>query len=136
MKILFFMVMSLLPALAQAKASDCPSQVIKNQKWNYLTEDQIQCMHVHNSFLESLSYLCSKDKSALSKEYAKYRSYELAYEEASKAFSNSTSPSDRARFQFELRKIDREWTIFGFRTEVSQAMSLGYDAEYQCSGRR
>jgi hypothetical protein len=114
---------------------DCPAQVIEIAGWQSHSQDQLQCIRESTDFKDGIEYLCAANLKSLSVQYAKYRSYEVPYNDEMNKVLHATDPVEKSDHIQKAMRIERDWNLFGFRGEVSGALNSIDSAEYNCSPR-
>lgn len=112
-----------------AMANPCGTEILKIFSWQDIPYSQ--CIQQNHSFLEAQATLCTSNGNSLSKEYSTYRDYETRYETAMKKYVETRDP----QALYEAQDIKNDWSIFGYRAEMSPALNLVYSAEFECSPR-
>lgn len=131
MKVTAIILAVILPLLSAAQ-TDCLSKISDLKKWSFISPAKMQCMTAEADFIQALSYLCSKDKNDLSVPFQKYLSYQEQHQEFFARLKPAMDLWSRTEALAELNRINRDWSIFGYQTEVSMALNILLRVEYIC----
>lgn len=119
--------------LATPSGDACFNKVAPLKKWEALSVEQAKCMKSNNYFIEGLAILCTKNGKDLSIAYMKYQSFEKQYSDAQTLFKTSSDPGTQQEALDEMLMLDRDWMLFGYRSQVDAAMDILDVTRYNCT---
>ncbi len=115
----------------------CFNSIHETAKYIVFTETAVECMNQDHSYSELMSYLCAENEphSSLGPSVAlsKYLDFEKQYLLAQQALMIAANPADRAIANMEVTKINRNWSLRGYKNEVAQALSKLSRINYRCT---
>ncbi len=97
-----------------------------------MTKSQLECLDSNVHFDTTLRGLCNEDQSDLAAKYRKYLVYEKQHRSKFEAFQNATTPAERSAAAFDLQRIEQEWLLFGFRSEIAAHLNRLNTARSNC----
>ena len=120
---------------AMAAPSACLKGIIEAQEWSELTSKQIECLSQAEEVKVSLAGLCSPNQKDFSAMYKSYREYEIAHKEAFEKMQAATDENSKNIAIIDVRQIEREWMVLGFKNEVATLLWPIWQVKSRCEGR-
>jgi len=111
-------------SVAMAEPTTCLSEISIEQGWGTFSQSKLACMSKDPVVIESLSLLCTKEQNDFSAIYVTYLEYKQKYAAAANRYVQTKDPIDL----FAMNKTNHEWQIFGYKPQVSKALSGIYQA--------
>ena len=113
-------------------AADCLSKIAVQDKWNPLSEKQIECMKGSSELEATIQVLCSADGSEISDHYFKFLSYRDQIALAFAKFQAATNPGDRTLASLELQDLKRAQSNYGISFGIYDALDTINHIKYNC----
>lgn len=121
---------------SNAFASKCVDQILKNNGWDQLSQSQADCLTKNADFISATNELCNKKQTAPSEMFQKYLEMESEYKAKFAAMSSEPVGSSQWNvLVMELRQIETEWKVYGYKNEVEVIKwTLLQPAAKSCAG--
>lgn len=135
MKIIIFLTFPLL--FATNTFASCPDKIWDDKGWKDVPLEVKSCIMESDTFTNAIinGQLCTDDKLDVSDEYKKYLDYKQTFDAKLEEYRNEENSAMRQFLADELRAIERDWLIFGYRVEIQNELSLAFSKQLKCLGR-
>lgn len=129
--ILFFLFTFSFTHFGHAITGSCLDKISFNEKWEQLSDIQVQCMENSSDFGLSVGVLCADD-GTISDSYGKFLAYRTKIDEAFARFQAATNPGDRALANAELWDLKQAQSTYAVAFGIYGALDSMNRVKYNC----
>jgi len=116
--------------------ASCPDQLWSNYKWAsspVMNKEIKSCIISSDAFQESLKgLLCKGTQGSISDEYSIYLDYKSQFDLKIKERDAAESDHQKRILNSDIRSIENEWLVFGFKYEIQSELFLAFKEERRC----